>query len=221
MKLNKLFIIAVILGFQINAFAVEDDTTEDWMSYDNIISELSVNNSTKAALPASGDPFDHILIHTGVGLATTYVFLSPESGPRVYGFMRGFEVNFGIDLFSRNWMAEGSLRSFGTEELRKNTEASLKEFDLKVVYNDSLSKKLAYRFATGMAARYMDFKYIGAQGPEAKSYSTPSAILSTGLRAKISKAVSLGTDVGYRWALVDDTIDESAIDAGLRLDAHF
>jgi hypothetical protein len=219
MKLKNLFIAVLLVGLPLKAFSSTED--EDFMSYDAIVNELS--SSSKSSLPGlpEGDSFDSILLHAGVGLATSYVFLSPKEGPRSYGFLKGFEANLGIDLFSRNWLAEGSLRSFGTEELRRDSYASLKEFDLKVVYQDALTGKMLFRLGGGMAARYLNYKFENDKGTQEQKFSTPATLISAGLKAQITSALSIGTELGYRSALVQDTIDDSAIDASLRLDARF
>lgn len=219
MKLTHLILSVVVLGFSPSLYASTED--EDWVSYDSIISELSSSKGSVSTPQASGDPFEMIKLHAGVGLATSYVFVSPTQRSRVYGFLRGFEANLGIDLFSNRWMAEGSFRSFGTEEFRKGEEVSLKEFDLKLVYQNRLSQKMGFKFATGLASRYLEYAYQTPENRIQEKHSTPSAILGTGLKAFVTPAISLGADVGYRWAMIDDTIDESAIDAALRLDARF
>lgn len=219
MKTKKLIILVVLILTSHLSWASTED--EEWVSYDSIISELSSSKSSTPNPSASGDPFANVLLHAGVGLATSYVFVSPQEGPRIYGFLRGMEANLGIDLFSRNWMAEGSVRTFGSEEFRQDQEVSLKEFDLKVVYQNALSRKLGFKFSTGLAARYLNYKFRTPNGFEEQNYSTPSALIGMGLKAHITPMVSVGTGIGYRWALIDETIDESAVDANLRLDAHF
>lgn len=225
MKTKKLVLFALIStltsAFSLSSWAYDSTEGEDWVSYDSIISELSTSKGNANEVLPSDDAFDQIKLHAGVGLATSYVFVSPKQSSRVYGFLRGFEANMGIDLFSRKWMAEGTFRSFGSEELRQGEEISLKEFDLKVVYQDKMSNKLGYKFASGLASRYLNYIANTPNGRIEEKYSTPSAILATGLRAYVSPMISVGADVGYRWAMVEDTIDESAIDAALRLDARF
>ncbi|MEZ4872321.1 MAG: hypothetical protein R2827_08760 [Bdellovibrionales bacterium] len=165
MKIISMMLLVLI---STNVLAEEDD----FYSYDQIVKELSGATSTnKTRLKrVVNDPFSNVLIHGGVGFTSSYLSLSPNNDSEtITGFHSGIEATIGIDLFSRYWQAEGSVRSFGNETINKN-QVSLKEFDLKIVYRDYWARKFFYRFGGGIAARYLKFK----EAPQKRSLLLPS-----------------------------------------------
>ncbi len=206
---------------------------DDFVSYDQIVKELSqaTTSSTRSVLPkVTEDPLANVLIHGGVSFTNSYLSISPSNDSQtVTGFHSGIEATIGIDLFSRNWRAEGSVRSFGSDKIQ-NHEVSLKEFDLKLVYQDLWANRLYYRLGGGMAARYLKHRQLAGEEvtPSAAGdlnqtieYTTPSSIFFVGLGVDIAKRFSIGAELSYRGALIDETIDKSAFDAAFRIDAHF
>lgn len=216
--MRRTSLLFLVLSVPTLALATEEG---EWVGYDSIVKELSASQSSTPLPEESVDPFDTILLHAGAGLVTSHISLSPKYGSRISGFMNGFEANLGIDLFSRHWIAEGSVRTFGSEEITTLQQVSLQEFDLKLVYQTPLARKWIMRAGTGLAARYLKYKELTAAGLEESNYSTPAGIMSVNLSTPITKSVSLGADLGYRWALIDDSIDRSSLDGSLRIDAHF
>ena len=186
--------------------------------YNSIVNELS----SSTAWPPEGDPLDSVKLHAGLGMATSYVNVEPEHGKTVGGLLAGIETSFGIDLLSNYWLAEGSVRSFNNDHLTRGTIVGLKEFDLKVIYHDTLASQFSYRFGTGLAARYLTLSStLGERLTDQERYTTPSAIFLVGLSARISGMISVGTDFSLRTAMISDTVDKTALNAALRLDAQF
>ena len=133
-NLKNILIVSSLLILPLSALANQSDYD---VNYDSIISELSRSRG-KVALDSDEDPFNNIKLHGGVGFVTSLISISP--GDRIItGLHNGVEANFGIDLFSRQWMAEGSIRSFGDSHLEGNN-ISLKEFDLKLTYHNRLGR---------------------------------------------------------------------------------
>lgn len=185
------------------------------MNFDDIVSDL--RGSTEGKL-GPVDPFDDIMIHAGLGLATSYLSVRPEMGGRQTGFLTGVEANFGIDLFSRSWQAETSLRSFNSEKFSNDFTASLKEFDLKIMHTLSISSKMKLRMGGGLAARYMK---VDSNLAVQNEYTTPASIFDGALRAQLTPALGIGAEVSLRNALISESIDRSSLNAALRLDAQF
>ncbi len=130
----------------------------------------------------------------------------------------GIQLSLGIDLFSDNWYAEGSLRSYNDASFSGGT-LSLKEFDLKIVYQTSSTSGLRYKFGSGLSARYLDIYYtINGKTYE---YSTPSSILLTGIESKLTNLVGISLELSKRTSLIGETTDSGAIDFLVRLDSHF
>jgi hypothetical protein len=198
---------------------MEDDT--EVMDYDSIVRELigspaSGNSLNRARPVAPRDPFEDVLLHVGIGLVSTFARLD-AGGDQINVDQRGFQATLGIDLFSEHWLAEGSTRSFGGTAYGANI-VSLKEFDLKVYYHDRFSSKLGWRAGGGLAARYLTLKKTDA---EPAKYSTPASIATLGLEYFLGPAVSMTAEISARNAMIEETIDQSSLDATLRLDTHF
>lgn len=189
---------------------------DDEMNFDAIVEELG--GSSRTGAPEDRDPFSTVKIHASLGMTAAYVDVEPERGPGASGLLAGAEATLGIDLFSPQWQAEGALRSFNSERLDAETTVSLKEFDLKILHTLPLASKLKMQLGAGLAARYMNVKSPYTNGSE---YTTPASILGVGFKFQLSKVVGLGIEGSFRTALVDDTVDKSAINGSLRLNAVF
>lgn len=213
--------------FPISLLAAEEE-----IGYEGILHELS-QNQTRESYSPSKHPFDDVLFHMGVNFTSSHLNLILENGQKLSGFHSGIEATFGIDLFSKNWLAEGSVRTFGDSKMEQH-EISLKEFDLKITYRNHLSQVLTFFTTFGLAARYLN--YIPAplaneeQGPlqpsstqslTAKQFTTPSSLLAIGMATNIGQSFSLGLELGYRRSMISETIEKDALDAVLRLDTHF
>ena len=101
--------IATILNSAFVQAQVED---ENLLDYDSIVRDLSSSTSQLETPLVSSDPFAQLLFHGGLGYATSYIIVDPENGPVINGVLKGIEFSLGIDLLSRNWMAEGAVRAF-------------------------------------------------------------------------------------------------------------
>lgn len=199
-----------------NVWAMDDE--ESYTNYDAIVADLSesANASDKPVAPDAFD-WDEVAIHGGVGLATTFVQID-TGDVRSTGLLKGFEGHFGVNLFSRAARAEGALRSFMPSETSGGTTTELKEFELRVFYMPQIFNKTALRLGGGVAARYMTFN---VPGQASYSLSTPASSFTLGFERKMSPHVAVGPDIAYRSALISDTIDKSAWNASLRLNATF
>jgi hypothetical protein len=200
---------------------VQAQYEENEISYDALVSELKNTTTTRLPDTESGDPFAQILFHGGVAYSTSYLVISPEQGGSLSGLLRGVEFTFGIDLLSRNWLAEGAVRSYQPENLNKATQVSLREFDLKLVYNDEMSRNLRYRVGGGLTSRYLTFNRRDADRVLKDRYTTPSSVVFVGAQVKLGPKLSIGPDLSYRSSLVDETVDKKSFDANVRLSAHF
>lgn len=205
-----------ILGSIISAPAFADD----YLSYDEIIRNLD-QGRVSAPINRDEDMLDRVRIHTSVGMVGTYVNVAPASGKAFTGLLQGFEASFGIDLFDPSWVTEFGMRSFSEAELNdKQTTLSLREFDLKVVYQPMLTSSLRLRVGAGVAARYLNYD-DRLDSKSRKEYVTPASILETGIMAKLTQMLSLGIDLAYRNRLIGDTIDQSALDSTIKADINF
>ena len=217
-------IILIALIFSINLQA-----DENYMGYDDIVKELSRNSTKQTEVqPNNLDPLEMVRIHTGVGFSSSQLTVEEFNDNDISGFHQGIELNFGIDLFSPVWIAEGTVRSFGSKDF-ENNKLSLKEFDLKFVHLTTINYFVNFKFGMGIAARYLtvesqsneEIVTLNASAPQKIEYSTPSSLFTMGLQTFLTNSVSLGIDIAYRSAMIDETIDKRSIDANLRIDTHF
>lgn len=201
-----------------------DDSSSDDMSYDAIVDQLGRENSARQASSrakilrnTSTDPFDNVLMHGGIGVANYIQRVRLSDGTSYTMNQRGIQAALGLDLFSPNWMAEGTARSFG-EEGNSRVRSSVQEFELKVIYKDRTSKHLGYRAGLGLTGRYLTIK---EQGLAEAKYTTPSSVATVGGDFFVSDKFSVGADLNARTALIGETIDKNSFDATLRMDTHF
>ncbi|MEO0335015.1 MAG: hypothetical protein AAF202_01380, partial [Pseudomonadota bacterium] len=171
--------------------------------------------------PAQGMSLENVKLHSSVALATSFITIRPEEAGYISGFLRGVEFNFGIDLLSEDWLAEVSVRSYQPDDINSDTQISMREFDLKVTYESRLSRSIKGRFSGGLAARYLRFISRNQEEVLRDRYTTPASIFSAGLAFSLTKVLSLGADLSYRTALIDDSVDRSSLDAALRIGAEF
>ena len=201
------------------AMSPDGEVEESLVGYDDIVRELSVPasaGSSSARQETSSDPFENVLLHGGVGLASTLSRVVHDGKPLDLA-QQGLQAALGIDLFSRHWLAEGTARSLSGS--RSGSERSeLKEFDLKIYFRDQLTSKLGLRLGGGISARYLTITRGGALIAD---YATPATVAALGLDYSIGRSVSFGAELSSRNTLIDETIDRSSLDAVMRVDTHF
>ncbi len=220
---------------------------EEGMDYDTLLQKLSRREI--ADTTPQTDPFENIKIHTGVGLTNSTFSLHHPNGDSTFASQRGIQVSLGIDLFSKNWLAEGTFRNFGDSRY-ENANIGMKEFDLKLLYQSRLASAWAYRIGGGIAARYMNINYSGKNGEVSreidipdpdhpgqtikktiKEYAkqdaynqqaqTPASVVQAGVLTYVTTGFSVGADASLRNAVIEETPDRMAFDITLRLDGHF
>ena len=205
--------------------AVGDDDEEDIVGYDVIVNNLNRQVSTSDATttkarqpkPTAEDPFENVWMHAGAGFVQTVQTLSLPDGGNAYLNQKGVQASVGIDLFSPNWAAEGTVRSFNDND-DKVTQASLKEFELKMFFKDRFTRSIGFRVGGGISGRYMTLAQVGQPTLD---YTTPSTVGTLGIDLFLTDRFSLGAEVSGRSAMISDTLDRGSLDGSIRLDAHF
>jgi hypothetical protein len=236
------FTTAVSLAFLATApstFAQSFDE-ESQFGYDYIVRELS-RGETSLRTPAYRDPFSEVKIHLGVAFLSSHINVDPSDRKSFSGFHRGFEANFGIDLFTPLWIAEGVVRSFSPQKLGQDTVA-LKEFELRLIRRYAIASGLTWRLGGGLSARYLDVTSAATAGTGPESggaiattaasdgsslgrtssrFTTPASVITTGIEMRFTDILGLGLEVSYRSALIDETADRQSVDAGFRIAGRF
>lgn len=216
------YILFILLGLNsASSHAATIDSDESGLGYEAIVGELEKLDTPAPAPGENDDPFELAKIHVGFAMLSSYSNFQVANGKGDSGLLTGFELSFGIDLFSPNWMALGSLRSYSSDRLGESLKAKLQEFDLKFLYKNYLSRRVQGVFGLGLSARYLDLKSIEAGVPKTTQYTTPASVLSAGFMARMGKQVSVGPEFSYRSALINETADKNSFDGMLKLDAQF
>ncbi len=212
------------------ALAADDTMSNDegeTIGYDAIVDQLNRQNSQQAATvrakaasqtaASSESAFDTVWMHGGVGFANYIEDLRFDDGKTATLNQKGIQAALGVDLFSPNWMAEGTARSFG-EDGDSKVRSSVHEFELKILYKDRLNGRFGYRAGAGLTGRYLTLKRYGFADQD---YTTPTSVATLGGDAFITDRFSLGVDLNARNSLIGETIDHNSYDMTLRIDAHF
>jgi hypothetical protein len=208
-----------------------DEDSADYTSYDSIVDDLQKQTAKQPAATtsrtsarkgwfsaspaASGDPFENVWIHAGVGFAQTTQNLTLPNGVQSYMAGHGVQAALGIDILGPNLSAEGTVRTFGESE-DSSSKISLKEFDLKILFKARHSS-FGFRAGGGLSARYMTVR----SGLDTYDVTTPASVLTLGGDIYLTPAVSLGLDLSTRNAMISDTFDKSSYDGTIRVDTHF
>jgi hypothetical protein len=214
--MKKYFRIAfpLLISLLITTNVLADDLYEE-ISYEDIVSRLA--RKTKASTPLMTSALDEISIHAGLGLigAANGIKLSDHS---TIATQYGFQLSFGIDLFSPEWAAEAALRNFGISQSGSESR-SLKETDLKVMHRNLLSDRTGYRIGAGLATRYL--KVRDDLNTQNINDTTPAWLFFGGMDSYLSKHLSLGFEAGLRTPMIATTSDKTSFDLMLRLDTYF
>lgn len=207
--------ILIILLTAVNAFAVDET-----QSYDEIINSLSNNSiSARRGSVDSGLKLDDIRLHASVGAIASRTNLRSGNGLPGSQAASGAELVMGIDLFSREWLAEGVVRSFHSQEFM-STDFSLREFDLRVIHEGLIGKASRLRLGSGLSSRYITFSSTPSANVKSE-YTTPAFVVLAGFKYPMFAGLVLLGDITYRSSMVTDTIDKGAVDAGLRIGGSF
>jgi len=220
---NKLilFLLSSLMGWSALVAAEEDGS---YTSYDSIVNELRSNadDSKPARAPRNDFNWDDVAIHGGVGFATSWESIATANGASGSGLLKGIAVNFGINLFTSVLRAEGAFSSYAQDTFSEGMRASLKEFELRMMYLPTLNSKTTLRFGLGLTARYLTVDAQNSSGSWSTfDETTPASVFMLGFERKLTANMAIGPDLSYRSALVSDTIDKSAWNATFRLNATF
>lgn len=236
--MKKLIPVLLLVALAWSLVSHADDFDEDSAhGYEYIVNSLT-SPSARTLTHNNSDPFALVKIHLGVSFVSSYLTVEPSDRKNIGGFHHGMEANFGIDLFNPAWIAEGIVRSFGSQKI-DDEQVSLKEFELRIVRRYFVRNNLFFRFGVGLSARYLDMNRVvmtepsvvvpsdGNPAPAATSsevrerYTTPASVFATGFEVSLTESVGLGLEMSYRSTMIDDTVDRHSLDAGLKIAGHF
>jgi len=215
-QITRLYLFSLIVLFCMASMSTKVQAQEyDEVSYDDLINQINKKRSRAALNEAS--VLDDITLHAGFGLITSSMNVQ-EPTRMIQLQMTGFQMSFGIDLFSPNLVAEGAIRNFGSDNEGSESH-SYRELDMKVFYHlPSTGKNLGFRLGTGLATQYLTLADAGGVNIDE---SSPAAIVFAAIEANPSKNFGIGAEAGYRSALLNNSADRSSMDLMIRLDGYF
>jgi hypothetical protein len=203
-----ILILLIFLSPKVQAESVTEVTYED------LVQQLSQKKAR--AIRNQSDMRDDLKIHAGFGLLGSMNTVNSGNGQNEIKYQNGFQISMGIDLLSPLWASEVTLRNFGIS--RSGSESrSLREFDLKFLHRDLMSKNTGFRLGGGLGTRYFKLQDKEVDINE----STPTALIFGGLDVFASQNFSVGLETGFRSAMVNTSADKGGFDLTLRMDAYF
>jgi hypothetical protein len=227
-RLSTLGWIALALSW-LPSSATMAQTDDEYIKYEQIVKELQSQVDrpevaapvirTKKPKAEFTDSFADIMIHVGLGGAIrtqTVGFNSAGAASNFNLFERGYQGALGVDLFSKRWLVEGTVRSFASQD-NPNLISSLKEIEMKLLYRQNVQPSMEARYGFGLGARSLSISTPYIQISE----STPVAIGSVGFGYYINSMLSVGVEGAVRSAMISDSRDRFSVDGTVRVDSHF
>jgi hypothetical protein len=196
--------------------AVSGSDDYDEVTYEDLVQRIS-QKKNQIARTKTEPQLENLMIHMGFGLTTSVNSIN-VNGKDTLKAQNGFQLSLGIDLFSENFVAEGSIRNFGQSYSGYETR-SLREFDLKLLYQDKSANHTGFHLGSGLGTRIL--KISDSASNLNINDTTPALIMVGGVDAFISRNTSIGLEMGWRNALVTSTVDKNSMDLTLRLDSAF
>ncbi len=197
---------------------VSASALSDYEGYDEIVNKLSAysKKDLRDNQAYRSEIRTYSKVHLGLGLSQTFFDADAAGFDSRMQNQGGLLINVGVDVLNQNWGIEGSYSNFGTAN-NNNSQIQLKEFSLKGLYKPSINKTWSMRMGLGISSRFLDISNPTTN----ESYKTPSALFLFGVESYISQMISVGTDLGFKAAMIDDTIDKNSVDLSFRIDTHF
>lgn len=190
----------------------------DYESYDEIVDKLSKYSNTevtqKPVFTSSSRTFS--TAHLGLGFTQTFYDADASSLNSNMQNQGGLLVTVGVDLLNEQWGVEGSFINFGKLEA-SNSDIKLKEFTIRGLYKPSVAKNWNMRLGLGVSSRFLDISNSEIN----RSYKTPSGLFLFGIESYMNSFISVGADLSFKTAMINDTIDKNSIDLAFKVDTHF
>lgn len=194
-----------------NSPSASDNGDYKEVTYDDLVNELSAKKNAIAKPDHS--PFDDVGLHAGVGYANSLTTMSTH-GQTFTRDAGGVQISAGMDLFSPNWFAEGVFSNYGVNTAG-NESMTLREFDLLMGYTEKWKGPWSYNISAGLANRFLT--YSDSSRDISVNEVSPDFLISTGLRAQMTKNLSFGGDISAATAMIGSTADRNSFDFAFRM----
>jgi hypothetical protein len=160
--------------------------------------------------------FDEVRLHVGASFLNSLQEIMTSPGSKESVGLRGFDLNFGVDLFSINWIAEGHLINFPETSLG-DTRVATNGFELRVLYDSAIREGMTLHGAVGLASRAYSVKTFGR--PDT-TFSSAASVLAFGGDYWISGQLSAGLELTTHLPMASGD-DPSSVDLGIKVNGHF
>lgn len=210
-KVLFLIIMCVLFASVTTKVQAKENNEYTELTYDELLQELQSKH--RSLHQKSYSSFDDIKIYAGLGYINALSTIKHNQSD-IYRYQNGVQLSLGVDLFSRNWYAEGVFRNFGLTNYGFE-ELSLKEIDLKIGHQALISGAWFYTLGGGLTNRYLH--YSDPLHKFSSDVSTPFITLSTGAFLQLNSNLSFGIEINTKAALVGRTIDKNSNDFTLRM----
>ncbi len=216
---KDLFLIASVVSFVGLLFLLETKVQAqeyEEVSYEDLVNQINKKRARVSETSNNTSILDDITIHAGFGLLTSSMLVS-ESVRNSQIQLNGFQLSFGIDLFSPLWVAEAAIRNFGSGS-SGSANYSFRELDMKVLYRSAANPgDIGIRVGGGLATQYLTLNDVGASIDE----SAPASVVFAGVESKVSRNLAIGAELGYRNSLLSNAANRDSVDLTFRLDSFF
>ena len=206
------YLTCILILFIPHLSTADSNLEYEEINYQGILNELSKQQERPNE---QVHPFQYVDIHTSLGTVNSINHISAKKD--FYSFNRGIQFTLGVDLFSKNWLTEGSVLSYYRSHVADKI-VSLKEFDIQFIYKKRF-RSWALKSGLGLAARYMD---IYDQKIEIEHhYSTPAYLMSMNSELYLTANMGVSADLSWRSAIIRETADKNSLNLSFRLNTHF
>ncbi|MDZ4676166.1 MAG: hypothetical protein SGI74_01545 [Oligoflexia bacterium] len=167
--------------------------------------------------------FDEVRIHAGVAFVNSFQDFAIAPGVRERGGIKGFDLNFGVDLFSDHWLAEGHIINFPESGI-SDTRISSNGFELRLIYDTAIYEGLTVHGGVGVASRTYSIKT--SQRPDKsvlrndRSFSSGATVLAAGMDYWLNGLFSTGIELGNHIPMASGD-DPSSMDLTIKVNGHF
>lgn len=164
---------------------------------------------------------DDVRLHGGLTFISSFQEFALTESRRERGGVRGFALNFGIDLFSPRWIAQGVLVSY-PESTVGEAKISSNGFELRLLYDAPIREAVTVYFGGGLANRAFNIKANQTSEHQAvdRSFQSGATVLAAGLEYWPSGSLSAGLELSNHIPMANAE-EPSSVDLGIKLSGHF
>ena len=190
----------------------------NYEKYDNIVDKLSENLTQEVRKKPNMTTLNNLrkTFKNSFSLGLTQTFYNFSSNISLSGVHNqgGLSLSLG-----RNWTPELSTEAsytYFSEVGGSYNLIRLSELTLRGIYQSPNIKNWNIRIGFGLSSRFLN-----VQGPNPIQVNTPSALVLLGVVSYLGPRVSIGSDITFKTATVDDTIDRNSMDLAFKVNTHF